>query len=325
MSEKRVFILGIDAATFDLIMPLIKQGELPTFGRLIKEGASGQLTSVIPPVTAPAWGSFATGKKPGKHGLFDFYYRQEDSYNIVPVNSGCLRSKPFWNILSGKGKRVVVINVPYTYPPDNVNGIMITGKLTPRHESNFTHPARLKHEIEQEVGGYCIDLNVGYAKGNEDAFIKDLYQMAESRVRTTLYLMKKYDWDVFTVVFTIIDEAMHWVWHYMDPKNQRYNAQEAERYRNVLDQLYKKNGRSVEENIGKPHQHHHSHHFRSWSRSQLQVLAYKQLVDGFGAAQSEKKSALASEALDVQAWPKPGKDLRSSCKARLKEPPRKTG
>jgi predicted AlkP superfamily phosphohydrolase/phosphomutase len=240
MTKERIFIMGIDAATFDVLMPLVERGELPTFSKLIKEGVSGQLFSVTPPITAPAWGSFATGKKPGKHGLFDFYYRQEDSYDILPINSSRLRSKPFWNILSEKGKKVGVINVPYTYPPDNVNGFMITGKLTPRNESNFAHPTRLKYEIKQEVGGYRIDLNEWYAKGNEDAFIRDLHQTAENRARTTLYLMKKYEWDVFTVVFTIIDEAMHWVWRYMDPKNPKYNAQEAKRYGNVLNQLYKK-------------------------------------------------------------------------------------
>jgi predicted AlkP superfamily phosphohydrolase/phosphomutase len=245
MSNERIFVLGVDAATLDIIKPLVRRGELPTFGRLIKEGVSGQLTSVTPPVTAPAWGSFATGKKPGKHGLFNFYCRQEDSYNIIPINSAHLRSVAIWNILSEKGKKVGVINVPFTYPPEKINGFMITGKMTPRRESErgFTYPASLKEELIQEVGDYRMDLSdetKWYTEGNEDAFIKDLYQMAENRAQTVLYLMKKYEWDVFIVVFTFIDDVQHWLWHYMDPKNPRYNTKGAKEYGNVIYQLYRK-------------------------------------------------------------------------------------
>ncbi|HZW04286.1 MAG TPA: alkaline phosphatase family protein, partial [Anaerolineaceae bacterium] len=67
----RVFVIGLDGATYDLIRPWVEQGKLPTFARLLAQGAAGQLRSTIPPMTGPAWTSFMTGKNPGKHGLYD--------------------------------------------------------------------------------------------------------------------------------------------------------------------------------------------------------------------------------------------------------------
>ena len=53
----RVVILGLDGGTFDLIEPWVQAGRLPTFGRLMAEGAWGRLRSTMPPITAPAWSS----------------------------------------------------------------------------------------------------------------------------------------------------------------------------------------------------------------------------------------------------------------------------
>ncbi len=72
----RVFIIGLDGGTFDLIRPFAEQGQLPTLKKLMDEGAWAPLESTGPPVTASAWTSFMTGKNPGAHGLFDFMQRR---------------------------------------------------------------------------------------------------------------------------------------------------------------------------------------------------------------------------------------------------------
>lgn len=38
----RVMILGLDGATFDLLMPLVRRGELPNLARLIEGGVHGR-------------------------------------------------------------------------------------------------------------------------------------------------------------------------------------------------------------------------------------------------------------------------------------------
>ena len=66
---RRVLVIGLDGATFDILRPLAEEGWLPNIGRLMREGVCGELTSTIPPITAAAWTSFATGKNARKHGL----------------------------------------------------------------------------------------------------------------------------------------------------------------------------------------------------------------------------------------------------------------
>ncbi len=77
-NTRKALVLGYDAATFDIIKPMIKEGNLPNFKRVMEEGVYGDLTSTFPPVTPPAWASFMTGKNPGKHSVYNFYYHSSD-------------------------------------------------------------------------------------------------------------------------------------------------------------------------------------------------------------------------------------------------------
>src|SRR5262249_25889092 len=103
---QRVFILGWDGATFDLIRPWVAQGKLPTIARLMERGVHGPLRSTLPPMTFPAWTSFMTGKNQGKHGIFDFMRRQPGKYDLEFVNGGQRHGPTFWEILSAAGKTV---------------------------------------------------------------------------------------------------------------------------------------------------------------------------------------------------------------------------
>jgi len=73
MTKHKVFVIGLEGATFDVIKPLAHAGRLPTFERLMAEGVCGELKSTVPPNSAPAWVSFITGKNPGKHGVYHFF------------------------------------------------------------------------------------------------------------------------------------------------------------------------------------------------------------------------------------------------------------
>ena len=71
MVSKRVFVIGLDGATFDLLDPWIEDGRLPNLKKLMEKSAYGRLESTIPPISPPAWTSFMTGVNPGKHGIYD--------------------------------------------------------------------------------------------------------------------------------------------------------------------------------------------------------------------------------------------------------------
>src|SRR5438045_6925867 len=162
----RSVIFGVDVLTFRIINPLIERGELPNFKKLRDEGCEAILESKYPPLTPPAWTSLSTGLKPARHGVYDYWiYADEAKKGVtrsVHVQTQRRAEKAIWNILSEYGKQVLVINVPATYPPETINGIMVSGYLTPSTDVDFTYPASFKDEVFQFVPNYQIDLEVAF-------------------------------------------------------------------------------------------------------------------------------------------------------------------
>jgi len=206
MSNK-VFVIGLDGATFDIIKPLVKEGKLPTIGKLMSEEVHGNLKSTIPPATLPAWPSFMTGKNPGKHGVFDFMGRESNEYYGKIMSSKDIHGETLWRILSKFGKRSIVINVPATYPSEKINGIIISGMLTPLGRT-YTYPP----ELEEEIKGYVIEMDPEIYEKDKSIFMDELYSITQKRKDTALYLMKKYEWDLFMVMFRETDIIQHILW-----------------------------------------------------------------------------------------------------------------
>ena len=98
--RRKIVVIGLDGATFDIIEPLTKRGKLPNLARIMENGVYGELTSTIHPITPQAWTTFLTGKNAGKHGIFDFTTRKKDSYDIEFVNDGLRKSESIFSILS---------------------------------------------------------------------------------------------------------------------------------------------------------------------------------------------------------------------------------
>ena len=137
----KVLLVGLDGATFDVLCPLAEAGRLPHLKRILDEGAWGVLKSAIPPITPTAWTSVFTGKNPGKHGIYDFQEIDRQTYHRRPIHTNRHREKTIWDLLSEAGRRSIVVDVPYTYPPRPLYGRMLTGYGTPRRpETVFTYP-----------------------------------------------------------------------------------------------------------------------------------------------------------------------------------------
>jgi len=232
--------VGLDGATFDLLRPWATQGHLSTLRRLMAEGAWGELRSTIPPMTAPAWTSFATGKNPGKHGLYDWIYRHRDGYDVSPVTAQHCTEPTLWFLLSASGRRVCTLNVPMTYPPQPINGMMISGMLAPSTRVTITYPAELLDEIEAEVGEYLLypDPGQAYSDGSVDAFLKRLYRTGETRLRVFEYLRRREDWDFFMVVFNGTDTVQHAMWKHMSPDHPLHDPAKAHKYGDAILRYY---------------------------------------------------------------------------------------
>lgn len=205
--KNRAIVLGLDGATWDIINPLIEKGRLPTFSKLKKEGVYGKLESTIPYVTPPAWTSMTTGKNPAKHGIFDFTnINKKNGYSYKMYNSKSKKSKEIWDLLDNQ--RSIIVNVPLTYPPKEINGSMITGMYTPDKLSSFTYPPALKELIVNNFPNYQIELKWQRYCNDKDSFLKDLYKMTKARIDLFWHLFEK-NWDFLFFVFIGTDRLQH--------------------------------------------------------------------------------------------------------------------
>jgi predicted AlkP superfamily phosphohydrolase/phosphomutase len=239
----RVLILGLDGATFDLIEPWAADGSLPHLARLMAEGAWGRLRSTVPPATFPAWTSLLTGVNPGQHGIFDFTQRIPGTYRIEFINATHRRRPPVWRLLSNTGQRVGVMGFPATYPPEPVNGFLLSGFDAPVAtgiDRSFVHPPALYDEIRRAVGPYEItdfqELQIG--PGWHQMALDKLLHAAHRRTEIAAYLLAREPWDCFLVHFGESDTVAHHFWAFHDPNSPRYDERRAAHLSHAIHTIY---------------------------------------------------------------------------------------
>lgn len=225
MPDPKLILLGLDGATFTVMDFLVARGRLPNLAALMRDGVRAPLTSTVPPHSAAAWPSLVTGRNPGHHGLYEFYRRRPGSYRLEPINGACVPGPKLWQLAGAAGKRVCVFNVPISYPPEAVNGVMVCGLDTPGRESEFTYPAALKQELFARFPGYAIEIDeVVRALGRERRGAGDprrerralLLQQLEQELGVADFLLARESWDLAFLVITAPDRAQHLFWDDFD-------------------------------------------------------------------------------------------------------------
>lgn len=240
-----IAIIGLDGATWNLAGPFLEGGDMPALAALMEGGAHGVLRSTVPPVTFPAWSSFMTGANPGKHGIFDFTRRVRGTYEVAFVGSRDRRVPTMWRLLSDAGRRVAVIGVPTTYPPEPVNGIMVGGfdsPVTTGIDGSFVYPREFYAEMTRAVGPYAItdfqELTIGPG-WHADAFPKILAAVDRKR-DLARYVLRRERWDCFMILFGEADTASHHFWMFADPASPRFDAEGATRFGYALRDVYRR-------------------------------------------------------------------------------------
>jgi len=242
---QKVLIIGLDGATWDILMPLIKEEKLPTLEKLVKNGCYGELESTIPPVTGGAWLSLATGKTPGKTGIIDFLNRKNKSPKLYPTSSADFKDHSFWDYLSKASKKVGIFNYPMLFPPYKVSGFMISG-LGSSPDDNISYPQSLKEELEQVAGKYEIYVNYHNKKyENLDLFIKDIYEFLDKFEKWVYYIVKNKKWDVLFLVFSVTDWMHHIFWRHVDESHPLYDPRTSPEYKEKFIEFWKRIGEII--------------------------------------------------------------------------------
>ncbi len=215
----KVLIIGLDGATWDVFDDYVLDNYMPKLKRLRAGGYSGLLRSTDPPVTPAAWTTCITGCQPYTHGVLGFKdYSFDDDRLRISSASSC--QVPFiWEQLSKQGYKVASINVPWTYPCRQVNGVVIAGYGIPNTQVQFTYPAKLKGELLEKIPDYDVVANWQKAKSyTHELFDANLARVKRSfrqRVETARMLEDREGFDVMMVQFQDTDLVQHHVWPYL--------------------------------------------------------------------------------------------------------------
>jgi predicted AlkP superfamily phosphohydrolase/phosphomutase len=228
-----LLILGLDGATLDLVEPWAAAGSLPNLAALLRRGAWGRLDSTMPAATFPSWTTFMTGVNPGRHGIFDFTRREPGAYRVRFVNATYRKAPTIWRLLSDAGRRVTVLGVPGTYPPEPINGYAVSGFDTPvtlRADATFVHPPGFAAEVE-EGGGFPFadfqEVNIG--DGWHARALQSLCDGIARKTELAERLLARERWDCFMLLFGESDTAAHHFWSLHDGASPRHDAAGAAR------------------------------------------------------------------------------------------------
>ena len=127
----KVMIIGLDCAEPTLVLERWRS-ELPTLAGLMERGAYGRLTSVVPPITVPAWSCMMSSRTPGDLGIYGFRNRADHSYDALYVANGAdVKAPRLWDLATREGKPSIVLGVPGTYPPRPLNGVLASSSGVP--------------------------------------------------------------------------------------------------------------------------------------------------------------------------------------------------
>ena len=203
-SPERVLVVGWDGATFDLLDPLVEAGELPHLAALMARGRTATLESTRIPISSAAWPTITTGVGPGHHGVYSFFQREADSYDVRLVSATDVAAPPIWRVLSGRLKASHVWGVPVTYPPERVRGTLVAGMLSP-FDAEYAHPPGLAGTLRSK--GFVPDLGVW--RQDEVADLGRIRQQLDLKERELVELARRDDWSLCLFVFKSLDVLCH--------------------------------------------------------------------------------------------------------------------
>ncbi len=205
---KKVIVIGIDAGSWNLIDPWINAGKLPFIKQLMERGVWGNLESCIPFITSPAWKCYSTGKNPGRLGAFYWFDFDRQKKEIKPCSSLSFKSEELWDYLSESGYRCGIINMPLTYPPKEVNGVMISG-IHAFEWSNYTFPKKIKKGLQTK---YNYKIMPAHHFLEEDKIVNELKEIFTTRFQVACDLLKNENLDFLNLTIFAIDGVQHYYW-----------------------------------------------------------------------------------------------------------------
>lgn len=266
-SGLKVVLIGVDGAEWAIINPLMEAGKLPTFSRLIREGASGTLKSLEPILSPIIWTTIVTGKSPDKHGITWFMVKDPEQSRRFPVQSTMRQCKAIWNILSDRGLTVGSIGWWASYPAERVNGFVVTDYIAyhafglsakgVKSSVGKTFPASLYEQVTSSLRDplsvpksdvdrfmsvtdeeYEFSAQQDFDFGNPLQHFMYAYSTGTAYRDMGLKLYQQYQPDYMGIYFEQVDTLSHLYMKYTEPKMEGLADEFYEKYKDVIPNYY---------------------------------------------------------------------------------------
>lgn len=227
----RVLMVALDAAEPRLIEQWIADGVLPNLERLRARGGYGRLASTADWLAGSPWPTFYTGTLPAEHGLYDFLQWRAEHMALARPGPDWLPLRPFWRDVSEAGRRVLVIDVPMTFPPEPLGGVEISGWAT--HDllaPPSAYPPDVLDWAQREFGRPRMSPEV-YGPQRP----RTLLRLRDELIHTTSCvadlasaLMRRETWDLCMVGFGATHRGGHKLWDLSGTRGELRSGEEAE-------------------------------------------------------------------------------------------------
>jgi predicted AlkP superfamily phosphohydrolase/phosphomutase/tetratricopeptide (TPR) repeat protein len=258
--NRRVLLVGWDAADWKVIHPLLDSGHMPNLARLVERGVMGNLATLSPILSPMLWTSIATGKRAYKHGVHGFTEVAPETGHVRPVSTLSRTTKAVWNILHQEGKTCHVVGWWPSHPVEPLRGAvvsnhfqLVSGTLDAAWPlaPGTVHPPEMAETLAKlrihphELEGDMLRSFVPRAPEVDQETDKRLHTLARVvaecasvHAAATHILATRPDWDFAAVYYDAIDHFSHAFMRYHPPRLEWVNERDFELYSRVVQAAY---------------------------------------------------------------------------------------
>jgi len=215
MKLKKVLVIGIDGGDWRYINYGVEKGKLPVIEKLMQSGCYGELKSVIPPYTFPAWLCFCSGKNPGSIGFYGYLKKKKNSYKTEVIDSYAFsKITPFWKELNKNKIKTGIVNIPLTYKPVKTDEFMVClGDVDylPK-DGHRCYPKELDNQIIKGLGRLDYETTYSYFNRPLSEQLKESIKYLKNRSKLNKFLLEKYKsrLNLFLTIF-FPDRLQHFI------------------------------------------------------------------------------------------------------------------
>ncbi|MFH1754968.1 MAG: alkaline phosphatase family protein, partial [Candidatus Latescibacterota bacterium] len=264
---RKIIFIGVDGADWLIINPLIAQGKLPNFKKIVDGGASGPLRSIEPLLSPLIWTTLATGKLPEVHGILNFTELDPNTGNKTPVTRLSRKVDAFWNILSDYERSVDVIGWLATYPAETINGTMVTDRVgylafaapedTDELPKGAVSPPERMEDVRQmlvrsrdvtfEEFKHILHIDEQTFENNRSLPFDPtnainnailIYATAQSYRKISLNLLDQDQPDFLGVYFELVDAFGHLFMPYAPPRDSGIDEEDYRQFKDAIEEIY---------------------------------------------------------------------------------------